>query len=512
MAIEFKPSLKTYMRFAGKAVNEGEFLLCFHNISDALKTAETPEEKAAIWKCMSDMFNSCDMISVAKNALLRACTLMYKGGYYSFDFEKFFPSDVIYIDGEDEMESDIMLAYNEVYTLVTEGEYKDALDILFNLPRNDKYMNEIFSLLASILDEGKRIDFESYFVRFICIVKSDYVKTPEFLSLMVRGGDILRQIITETIDDIVDETEEPNMLECYGETFYRYGENEFAEKCFDRALDICDISEKALFYMGLIKHEKSEEKESKKYFSRYRLCYEMFGAPVNLIEEFIKSKEKNIYGVIPQSLLEPSMEIISEVVGKEISERNEREYVTALKNVLSYASRQTYEKVLRKISVNDNAVIIAMKDLLMSSYVADERKILILTDIMKTDYEGELFILFSYKGVMTSVVKSNIRGAKGFWNRVYREVSAAIIGHKGYIMYNPNLLLALIKHIAKQCSEEKIVPDNGDLTFIESIISIQYNRYYKEKINIGWCNLMPEPSGQELRDGLNKFPPEVISF
>ena len=383
MGIEFKPSLHNYMKFAGKAVSEGKYLLCFHNISDALKSAEKQEEKAAIWKCMSDMFNSCDMVSAAKNALLRACMLSYKGGYYSFDFEKFFPSDVLYVEGEDEAESDIMLAYNEVYTLIIEGEYKDALDILFNLPRSDKYMNEIFTLISSILDSGKRIEFESYFLRFICIIRSDYIKTPEFLSIMIRGGDLLRQIITETIDDLIDETEDVNMIECYGETFYRYGESEFAEKCFSKVLGICDISEKALFYMGLIKREFGDEKESQKYFNRYKLCYGIFGAPISLIPEFIKSQQKNVYGKIPNDIIEPSIKLVLEEVGKDKTERNEEEFIIALKNVLSYSNRQSYEKVLRKISVFDNAVVTAIKDLLISSYVADERKMVLLSDIMK---------------------------------------------------------------------------------------------------------------------------------
>ena len=73
MGLDFKPTIHNYMKFAGKAISDGKYMLCVHNISDALKTAETPEDRGAIWKCFSDMYNGCDNRNISECALFRAC-------------------------------------------------------------------------------------------------------------------------------------------------------------------------------------------------------------------------------------------------------------------------------------------------------------------------------------------------------------------------------------------------------------------------------------------------------
>ena len=45
--IEFRPDLKDLIRLAAMSANEGKYVLCIHNLTDALKEAEKAEEKSA---------------------------------------------------------------------------------------------------------------------------------------------------------------------------------------------------------------------------------------------------------------------------------------------------------------------------------------------------------------------------------------------------------------------------------------------------------------------------------
>lgn len=507
MGLDFKPTIHNYMEFAGKAISDGKYMLCVHNISDALKTAETPEDRGAIWKCFSDMYNGCDNRNISECALFRACCELYKGGFYALDFGNLFPKlEYLREDDEIEADSDTVLIYNGTYNLLINGEIKAALELFNDLPIYSLGLDRIFNKMEEIILGGKQIILDNNFVKLIFILKSDYIKPKSFVRVMIRGGELTKQVMAETISDFIDDIADRSLLDDYGEVLLEEGESALAQICFEKSLSYCDIDEKALYYMAYIMHKKGNEKESERYLSQYKVCYERFGAPVEILDKSFNLENMPAFG-------ETDSEIIYEATNAVLNGNNTERYLSDLKTVLSYGEEKNVKHVINSVDIEDNNILHILKELMISAYVTDDRKKFLLTELLDKGYEGSVAIKFLNKGVIADLIKFNLRGAKGFWNRVFRKVTVAILAFENEIIhYNANVLALMIKNFAKSCAKAKITPVENDFEFIVYITAMQYCHYRKETDNIKMCKIVPEISSEQLMEGLDKFRPEEVSF
>ena len=507
--IEFRPDLKELIRLAAMSANEGKYVLCIHNLTDALKEAEKAEEKSAVYRCFSDMFAGMGNVVMARNALFRACVEADKGGYYSLSYEKFLPFEEI-VEDDDELpvpDGDTILGYNDVYNYFITGQYEKGLDILCELPPDIKCLDEVIGVLYDAIADGKKIDLSAYAYKLLILAGLFSVRSGDFVRVMLQGCTVTRSLMTDGIKFFVDEISDKRILSDIGEAFVTEEEYECAEICFTKILEGCEIDEVALFYKAAINYHNGNEKEGDKFWNRYKLAYKRFGAPTEIFERMFERKIVPAYGTIPSVFVKEDAELLIR------GAREDEEIKLEAENTLAYASEGTLLRTLRELDPKNPVIYEAYAKTLISPFVSESRKRKLISELLKSGYEGRVAVAFENKGVIFDCIKFSVKSNRALWHSVYERVSSGIICTEGFLPYRPSFLAAAIRMFAKKCSDAKIEVNIDDVSFLCTIMATHYNDRAKKDTNIGWISgLVPPLSPEELKRGLNKFPPEVLGL
>ena len=509
--IEFKRTLEDLVKDAASCAREGKYVLCVHNLKDALKEATTAQERASVYKCYSDMFGSIGNNVMAQEALFRACMEVDNGGYYSLSYEKFFPFDG-YVEDEElpPPDAETILAYNDVYNCFRLGQYDKGLDVLCELPPDLKSLDEVVGVLYDAVEEGKKVDLSSHAYKLLLLAGIFSMKSGDFVRIMLQGSAITRALMVDGVKFFADEIEDRRILTNVGEAFVNEHEYECAEICFEKALHDCEIDELSLYYLTAINYANGNPQKAEKYWNVYKLCYKPFGAP---IEGFMRLFQAGVileYGAIPEKYVK---EDVNDVLYTEEAEADPFLYKQAAINALSYCREQQFMKLIRNTDFTYPLMEQAVKETLISPFVGDERKKRILGELLRAGYEGRVAVSFKDKACMFDCMKFTVRGNKAIWHTIFERISAGIICSKSFIPYKPSYLSAEIKLFAKSCAELDIKVEEDDVPFLSTILATNYNDKTKSNNNIGWVyDILPPLSQEELRRGLKKFPPEVLKF
>jgi tetratricopeptide (TPR) repeat protein len=507
--IDFKPDLKELIKFAGTAVAEGKYTMCVQNLEDALKLSAGGDDAATIYKCYADMFSNEGNYFMAKNALFRACVYNDKGGFYTIAYSKFFPEEAI-IDDEDfpVPDSDSVLGYNDVYNYFIMGNYDKGLDILCELQPDAKSLDEVLGVLADAIEDGEKIDLSKHTYKLLLLAGIYAAKSGDFVRIMLQGCESSRQIMTDGVDFFVDEIDDKRILTNVGEAFAHENEYECAEKCFGKILEECDNDEISLFYMAAIKFNQGKNDDAEKYWNKYKLCYRLFGTPIKVYERVMRKKIMPEYGVIDESFVKEDAELLSSCA----ADTPIGDFFEAYENVLAYADEFTLADCIYKKFISPETTVNAIKDLLLSPFVSDARKRFLFGELIESGYEGRVAVATEMRGTITDAVRFHIRNGRNCWNEVFKKVSCGIILCDDFIPYKANFLAELIKKLAKQCTDRNIKAEREDVPFLCEIVAQTYNLHIKNNNNIGWVKIAQLISSEELKRGLQKFPPEVITF
>lgn len=507
--VEFKPDLKELIRLAAAAASEGKYVICVHNLSDAMKAAVSAEEKSAVYRCFSDMFVGIGNITMARNALFRACKEADRGGYYSIAYDKFLPYDNV-VEDSDELpipDGDTILGYNDVYNYFLTGQYDKGLDILCELPPDLKCLDEVIGVLYDAIEDGKKIDLTAHAYKLLLLAGIFSVRSGEFVRVMLHGCHVTRSLMTDGVKFFVDEIEDRRVLSSVAEAFVDEEEYECAEICFSKLLEECEIDETALFYMSALSYHKGNKNDGDKYWNAYKLVYERFGAPVGLFESMFERKIVPVYGTIAATFVKEDADLLIR------GAREEWEIKRAAKNVLSYASDGTLLRTMKELDPREIVVAEAYEEVMISPYVSDSRKRRLMAELLKCGYEGRLAVAFENKGAIFDCIRFAVKSNRALWHTVFEKVSLGIICNEGFLPYRPSFLAAEIRFFAKKCAELKIEADYDDLSFLCTVMATHYNDKAKKDTNIGWVGgIVPPLSPEELKRGLNKFPPEVLGL
>lgn len=507
--VEFKPDLKELIRLAAVAASEGKYVICVHNLSDAMNAAADSDEKSLVYRCFSDMFMSIGNVTIARNALFRACKEADKGGYYSIAYDKFLPYDNIMEDMEDlpAPDSDAILGYNDVYNYFKTGQYEKGLDILCELVPDLKCLDEVTGVLYDAIEDGKKIDLSAHAYKLLLLTGIFAAKSGEFVRVMLQGSPVTRAIITDGVKFFVDEIGDRRVLGEVAEAFVDEEEYECAEICFEKLLEECEIDEVALFYMAALAYHKDNKKDGDKYWNVYKLVYERFGAPTDVFEGMFERKIVPVYGAIAATFVKGDADLLNR------GAREDYEVKKAAKHVLSYASDKLLIRMTKILDPRDDVMLEAYKETLISPFVGDARKRRLVGEMLKCGYEGRIAIAFENKGEIFDCVKFTVKSNRALWHSVFEKVSLGIIASDEFLPYRPSFLAAEIRSFAKKCTELKIDADYDDLSFLCTVMATHYNDKAKKDTNIGWVNgIVPQLSPEELKRGLNKFPPEVLGL
>lgn len=505
--VEFRQDLRELIKLAASAASEGKYVFCVHNLLDALREAANDEERSAVYRCFSDMFSGMDNVIMGRNALFRGCITSDKGGYYSLAYDKFFP--VASEEFSDELpipDGDTILGYNDVYNFFQTGQFDKGLDILCELTPDVKCLDEVIGLLYDAIEKGKTIDLSKHAYKLLILAGIFSTKSGDFVRLMLQGCAITRALMTDGVNVFCEETEDKRVLCDIGEAFVDEGEYECGRMCFERVLEECEIDECALFYSAAIAYANGDKEKYEEYWSRYKLVYKPFGAPTELFERTF-GKTVPVYGTVPATAVKRDADLLETGSGDEYERAN------ALCAVLSFGSDEILRNKKLLSSITDEQYFAAVKKVLLSTYVEEGRKVKLLNDVLERNYEGRMAIAFDDKGVAFDCVPLENKTARSIWHRIYVKISVAIICAKGFLPYRPSFLAYVIKQIKKGCSEHKIKPTEEDEHFLSMIIATCYNGHAAKNTNMSMIDgLVPPLSASELKAGLDKFPPEVITF
>lgn len=507
--IEFAPTFEDLIEFSVRAAKEGKFVVCAHNLFDALRIAKDEQRKAEIYRCFSDLFLEIGNPQLAKAALFRSCVVSDRGGYYTVDYDKFFPYDGV-VDEEDfpAPDTETILAYNDVYNHFTMGNYEKGLDLLCTLPPDYKSLDEVIGVLYDAVEDGKKVDLSKYEYKLLMLAGIFSMKSADFVRILLHGSDVTRAVMVDGAQFFAEEISDRRILCDVGEAFVKEGEYECAEICFKKALEECEIDEIALYYMSALEWKKEGRGESMKYWNKYKLCYGSFGAPCDLIEKLFDRKGVPVF--CNEDFTADVRNMLSDLLA---GETPEEEYEKQTEYVLSYATETHLMKWIRRFDVSEEKNLGAVRNVLISPYVGDGRKKRILGELFRSAYEGRVAVTFDKKGEIFDCVNFSIRGNKAVWQNVYERVSMGIVCCRSFLPYQPSLLSLQIKRLAKACVENGVKVDKEDAAFLSSVVAADYNRKTRMQTNIPWLDdVMPPLSMEEMKRGLDKFSPEVFRF
>ena len=505
--VEFKQDLRELIKLAASAASEGKYVLCVHNLKDALSQASNTEERSAVYRCFSDMFSGMDNVVMGRNALFRGCITNDRGGFYSLAYDKFFP--VASEEFSDELpvpDGDTILGYNDVYNFFQTGQFEQGLDILCELTPDVKCLDEVIGVLYDAIEKGRTVDLSKHAYKLLILAGIFSTKSGDFVRVMLQGSQMTHDLMTDGVQVFCDETEDRRVLCDIGEAFVDEGEYECGRMCFERVLEECEIDECALFYSAALAYAAGDKEKFEEYWNRYKLVYKPFGAPTELFERMFGEKVP-VYGTVPATVVNEDAGLLAKGSGDEF------ERADALCAVLSFGSDETLrnKKVFAKIS--DEEYFAAVKKVLVSTYVDEERKVRLLNEVFERNYDGRMAIAFDDKGVSFDCVPLGDKTARSIWHRIFVKISTGIICAKGFLPYRASFLSYIVKQVKKSCAEHKIKPTEEDEHFLGVVIATYYNGHAAKNSNISMIDgLVPPLSAAELKAGLEKFPPEVISF
>lgn len=504
--VEFKQDVEELIQLAANAATEGKYVICVHNLNDALKQARGNDERSAVYKCFSDMFSGMNNAKLGRNALFRSCMPHDVGGYYSLAYDKFFP-----VEGEefsDEFpvpDAETILGYNDVYNYFLMGQYDQGFDILCNLMPDVRCLDEVIGVLYEAIEQGKRIDLSKHAHKLLILAGLFSTKSGDFVRLMLQGGHLTSAIMIDSVQVFCEEVEDRRVLCNIGEAFVDEGEYDCARMCFERVLEECEIDEKALFYLAAMAAFLNEEEDYEKYWSRYKLVYQPFGAPVELYERMFED-DVPVYGVIHSSVVKQDVDLLK------INFSDDKVKSEALCDVLSFGTDEMLRGGGIYKSISDEVYFNTVKQIMLSAYVSESRKVKLLGRVFEKNYEGRMAIAFYDKGVSFDCVPLQGKTTSSFWHKIFVQLSVKIVSAKEFLPYKPSFLSHTITQMRKKCKAFKIKPDENDEHFISVMIATFYSANASAKTNIPISDeLVSALTAKEIRAGLDKFPPEVIT-
>lgn len=530
--IEFASEMnpKMLIKLARKEIytDKPNFMNAFLNLQDLKKIAKDKHDKEEMYKLYSELFFAVGNERLSKNALFRGCCANDNGGYYILDYTKFRytemleeDEDLITLYNSKMNDSDVLLAYNDAYCHIMTGEYDQAFEILSVVPPIGEELEVIMKLLFSILKKGTKIDLTKYIykLRMLCML---YCKeSPELIRILLAGGKDSRKFYLEEIANFLENEIEDAVTLCkVAEVYFLEDEKERALENFENVIKVNPVDEKALYYLVCLcdyysKDEgKTEEernkflKDKKMYLDRYEMIYEQFGAPVCLIKNMLEKGKYDEY--MHFSDFEYNKERVENT-----SETDEEkiyqlllhiEYSISLKNESDRAAIDMLKQIEPELAYD------ICKRILISPYVEDSRKEMVLGVLYRLGYTGRIHLALEKNAVLTSMTQLKIGKDKAIWNEVFFNVTKLVLFSGEFLPYNSSLLTEWIKIRAKTINNAKIKINNSDIRYLTYLICEEYNMVVKKDTNIKWLDSVNKIINvDELTEGLKKFPPEVLN-
>ncbi len=473
--INLELNLQTLLVFAEKALDDGDTLTCALNLNEAMQYASTREEKRAVYAVYIKCFNLTSNIRSVMDVVAKDVTESVEEDYFRMDFD--LKRRAFFEDEEEPPTYEQVKAFSRVKNLIFERRYDEAMELLTKTEMNYGCMEDVVEVLINAIDCDTKLNLDKYIMPLIGIMAGAPNRI-DMLRLLLDGGKHTHNIMVDSADYLLDE-EDSNALCLMGMAYYESNEPETAEKFFLKALELDPIDEDALYYMYAIgKH--LDIKENEKYWDRYKEVYGITDPPVNLIEEFLDSDERDYlvpYLTLPLAFAKKKAEALSQIAAYgDVDEEFKREF----SDFASLAPEHLIFSVMKKIgdlSHKPNAQLLYVK-LLASGRVSGAIKERMLNALVDSGYEGDLCILLEKRVIFTRFAKLHRRVEKG-WQLIYNLILRTLPFVDAYVPIRCSVLSAVIKKL-----DTVVNLDEDDIPFAFALAVVNYLNKLRININM----------------------------
>ncbi len=483
--VELELSVPKLLEFSKNALNDGKLYLAVQNLNEAFSKCENGEDRYKTYLAYGDLFYAVNNFSMYRYALFMAAKEKFEGHYFMLDFDRFLPEppplpiqEEEEQQSEDTMNSSCVLEYNNVYKLISQRKYADAIKEFFCLPTDRKSIAGIIDALGLALDADPKFNLDEYLMSLLPVIGEYAAKDPEFIKLMLSGGDATKAIAVEGAKYFIEENDDYELLRDIGEAYFTAGEFETAERYLLKAVSICAIDDVSLYYLYATSVALKKSKEAKKYRLRYMDVLRFAMPPMRALDICATTvTDKNVDEYL--RFTSAQEEGVYNIIYKDIDEPISPEQFIRVKEFSCLGNPYFTLKILRRLSqAKDKTVFYELCNVIMQSPFAErEVKVAVMNILLDTGYEGTAYCNLPEKAIICRLTK--FRHRYGIWNQIFTDASEALIFADGYMPYYSELLSSVIK----KCYEKfgKDIPDE-DYDYYLFVALISYVHRLNENV------------------------------
>lgn len=450
--IELKTDFPVLVKYAQKALDEGNFVLASINLNEAMEKAESNRERHLVYSMFFECYRRVENGGAMVEVLARDLSVSSKAAFEKIPVKMQRKYNDYYEEEAPSYED--YLGYCRVQNLIKERKYEAAAASLAGLQPNLDLAEDV----CFALEEAARCDNSFDLDRFWSYMTRVLIGAPfrsDFIYMMLKSGRNTRQLALEGAALLLDE-EDPVILKTCGEAYYRSGFTAIAERFFAKILTIYETDEESLYYMAAIAQSGGDEEGKNKYFGTYKAAYSVIGAPTEIIARYLESDslgDNFLYGYMPVKFINAVAKSLSQTL--KIREMD-TESAKLLKDFCKVAYGGAVVKTVRQITKLSSRpeIIGALKEVLRSDWPSVKVKEAVLEKLLTAGYEGEIVLLTENFATYASVAAIH-RRVSSQWEAVYRQCIKIILLNDMYIPLRCSLLSMLIKRLADSFDVEE---------------------------------------------------------
>lgn len=495
--IALEINLKSCMGFADRFIKEEKYLDAMINLNDAISYAKTNEEKREILIRFLYLLTQTDNFGSAYTVL---CKLIYT--YCERDSYLFDGIDMVLKDSLLFSNNENMLAFDgldikaredfiTIRELCRNEEYEtlfDALPVLISA--DNPYFPEIMKMVYDATQQQNFKVGKEKVLKAIMLMYPNAPENPYIVSMLLDTEDEEVISVLEKSYRLQIERSDDNYFDLLriGRAYMLSGRYEVAGKFFARIMQQNEYDEETLWMAALNSYLLKQPEKGRRLLNTYAAFFKCSDAPIGIYRSYMDSADAapSRYPFLSETFISKEIKRVKEFF--KVFEPSDIS-VTALEDLFKVAGYK-YEELYDIVSEFSGTVMQnAIKRMLASMRINSYHKLFLFNELVKTDFEGGVDIVYKDRIFCGNVLKLRARGINKSFFRFYKEIIAMIPFCEEMIPLKCGVLAEIIKNAAKE--EYDISPEQEGASkykiFMQYVKKLRIKvdtEYYKHVFNV----------------------------
>ncbi len=501
--IEFEMTTESLLAHAGNAMKKNKWYLAIQNLNDALDKCTTREGKKKVFLAYADVFLAAGNMPLFRYSLYMASKTDYAGGFFYLDYNRFLPDppyDAPAGEPEPSLTASAILSYNEVYNLIAQKRYSDAMRLFFTLPSDRKSMASVVDALSVAIDSDKDFHLDTYIISLLPAIGEFAAEDPAFIKMLLTASESTKAIAVEGAKYFIEDNEDIDLLRDLGTEYFLASEITAARLFFEKVLSLCEIDEVALYYMYVISVMEKQKEDAAKYRAKF-FTVNRFAMPPMVIIDLTASTSNEDNVTEYMTLSESNEEAFYNDILRHMDEELDDKQFVRIKHFACAGNPFLVNKILQSYSKKKEPELFLKlcNVILESPYVGKEVKNNLIHTLLECGCDGTVYYNSPEKALIFTA--SKFRHRFGEWNKIYLDASETIIKSDGYIPYHSELLQSVVKKCRTRM--EQFMGEHYNLYLFVVIIS--YVHRLDENVTLSDLSLNFDLPPGELESFLGYF-------